>query len=259
MSTDILSKCGWFTQAAEDPVSGCFPQTAQHRETQAQAEHYENCRSCNARCAELQASSASFFWHSAPVANQDLQALGRHNQKGSEYLPLLSSSNATPENYICGSSRKIKIIKIKIALCTMVGCELNQTVLKCSFKQHIWVHFHILKNIHTLVPLNKQRHEYQPLKYHREHGGMFKWKLINNKGAEEAILFIEKSRKPGAVWRHQGRGELEKQLQQKHFSGQSRQRPASKPGLTVFTFLLQWQNTLSSTHHISQYCSGRLG
>lgn len=67
---------------------------------------------------------------------------------------------------------------------------------------------------------------------------MFKWRLINNKGDEEAILFIEKSRKPGAVWRHQGREELEKQLQQRYFSGQSRQRPASKPGLTLPTLLL---------------------
>lgn len=158
-----------------------------------------NCRFYDAHCAELQASTASFSWHRVLFANQDLKTLGRHNQKASEYLPLLSSLNATPENYIRGSSRKIKIIKIKIALCTVVGCELNQTVLKCSFKQRIWAHFHILKNIHTLVPLNKQRHEYQLLKYHREHGRMFKWRLINSKGAEAeaAILFIEKSRKLG--------------------------------------------------------------
>lgn len=90
---------------------GDFPQTPHHRETEAKAEHSENCRSCAGHCAELQASSASFYWHSVPVANQDSQALGKHSQKGSEYLPMLSSPNATPENYMCGSSRKIKIIK----------------------------------------------------------------------------------------------------------------------------------------------------
>ena len=92
---------------------GAFPQTPHHRGTEAQAERYENCRACAAHCTGLQAASASsFFWHSVPVANQHSQALGRHNQKGSEYLPMLSSPNATPENYMCGSSRKIKIIKI---------------------------------------------------------------------------------------------------------------------------------------------------
>jgi hypothetical protein len=67
---------------------------------------------------------------------------------------------------------------------------------------------------------------------------MFKWRLINNKGAEEAILFIERSWKPGAVWRHQGREEIEKQLLQKS-SGQRRHRAALKHWLTLFTFKLE--------------------
>lgn len=70
---------------------GGFPQTLHHRENEAQAERYENWRSRAAQCAELWASPASFSWHSVPVANQDSQTLRRHNQKGSEYLPMLSS------------------------------------------------------------------------------------------------------------------------------------------------------------------------